>query len=266
MLSPRVARVLGNRLLGAIVACAVIGCERLPSGDADVGPGGRSQHLALSPQQELATGRRAYRQVIDEFRGKVLPDNSNETRRVKAVTDRLIAAAEIEPLQREMLLRIHGYRFEWEEKVLRTSQVNAFCLPAGKIVVFTGILRVAASDDELAAVMGHEMAHALAHHASERVAQEQSGANILRSLSYDRAQESEADHIGLFLMTFAGYEPEQAVDFWQRMQSLESRGRPPEFLSDHPSAEHRVRNLRSWAPKASAAKKAYDAGRIAPRQ
>jgi len=110
------------------------------------------------------------------------------------------------------------------------------------------------------------MAHALAHHGSERVAREESGANILRSLSYDRAQESEADHIGLFLMTFAGYEPEQAVDFWERMDSLESRGRPPEFLSDHPSAAHRIRDLRAWAPKAKAAKRAFDEGRIAPRQ
>ena len=191
MLSSHEVRVPGARFFGAIVGCAAIGlsvpgCERLPPGDANVGPGGRYQHLALTPQQELATGRRAYRQVLDEFRGKILPDNSSEARRVEAVTDRLIAAAEIEPLQREMMLRIRGYRFEWEEKVLRTSEVNAFCLPAGKIVFFTGILRVAASDDELATVMGHEMAHALAHHASERVAQEQSGAGILRSLSYDR--------------------------------------------------------------------------------
>ena len=264
--------VRGARILLAIVCCAsinvaVAGCERPPPGGADVGPGGRPQPLALSPQQELATGRRAYQQVLDELRDRVLPDDSSEDRRVHAVTARLIKAAEIEPLQREMLLRIRGYRFEWEERVVRDAQVNAFCLPAGKIVVFTGLLAVATSEDQLASVLGHEMAHALAHHGSERVAREQSGPNILRSLSYDRAQESEADHIGLFLMTFAGYEPDQAVAFWERMQSMAGgHGRPPEFLSDHPSDEHRVRDLRAWAPKAKAAKKAFDDGRIAPRQ
>ena len=151
MLPSRVARVLGalawlplrSTLLGAIVCCAGIGlsipgCERFPSENANLGPGGRSQPLALTPQQELATGRRAYQQVLDEYRDKMLPDGSAEARRVRAVTDRLIGAAEIEPLQREILLRIRGYRFEWEEKVLRTTQVNAFCLPAGKIVFLPG--------------------------------------------------------------------------------------------------------------------------------
>ncbi len=132
------------------------------------------------------------------------------------------------------------------------------------MVVFTALLPTAENDDQLATVLGHEMAHALAHHASERVAREQSGANILRSLSYARMQESEADHIGLFLMTFAGYEPEQVVAFWERMHSgAGAHGRPPEFLSDHPSDEHRVRDLRAWLPKAKAAKKAFDGGRIA---
>ena len=260
------------RLLWTVICCAVFGvavpgCERLTSrdtaGSPDVGPGGRSQPLALTPQQELATGRRAYQQVIHEFRDAVLSEDNPDARRVNTVSTRLIKAAEIEPLQREILLRVRGYRFEWEERVVRNQQVNAFCLPAGKIVVFTGLLPVASNDDQLATVVGHEMAHALAHHGSERVAREQSGSNILRSLSYDRAQESEADHIGLFLMTFAGYEPDQAVAFWERMHSAAGKGQPFAFLSDHPSDEHRVRDLRAWAPKAKAAKKAFDEGRIA---
>jgi predicted Zn-dependent protease len=131
------------------------------------------------------------------------------------------------------------------------------------VFVFTGILPVIGeSDDRLATVLGHEIAHALAHHASERVARERGGANILRSLSYDRMQESEADHIGVFLMTFAGYDPDQAVALWERMQRGHSS--PPEFLSDHPSDEHRAQALREWVPKARAAKRAYDQGRIAP--
>jgi predicted Zn-dependent protease len=248
------------------VAVAAAGCSR-PGGrpdSPDAGPGGREQPLALSPAKELAVGRRAYQQVMDEMGGRVLPADSPEAVRVRRVTERLTKAAEIEPLQREMLLRVRGYRFEWETNVVRDRQVNAFCLPAGKIFVYTGILPVVGrQDDALAAVLAHEMAHALAHHASERVAREQGGENILRSLSYNRMQESEADHIGVFLMTFAGYDPDQAAAFWERMLRAHGGG-PPEFLSDHPSAEHRVAALREWAPKARAAKKAFDEGRIAP--
>jgi len=109
------------------------------------------------------------------------------------------------------------------------------------------------------------MAHALAHHASERVAREQSGAGVFRSLSYNRMQESEADHVGVFLMAFAGYDPDEAVTFWRRMRAVqEGKGRPPEILSDHPSDERRIHDLRAWAPKARDAKRAYDQGRIAP--
>lgn len=211
-------------------------------------------------------GRRAYGEVMADVRGRTLPDNSAEVHRVRGVMDRIARAAAIEPLQREILLRVRGYRFEWEANVIRDSQVNAFCLPAGKMVVFTGLLPVAANDDQLATVLGHEMAHALTHHASERVAREQTSTNILRSLSYDRLQESEADHVGLFLMTFAGYDPEQAVAFWSRMHNATGQrgGRPPEFLSDHPSDERRIRNLRGWSAQARAAKTAYEEGRVAP--
>jgi len=218
--------------------------------------------LALSPAQELAVGRRAYAEVMGEVHDRTLGDGDAEVRRVRSVMDRIARAAAIEPLQREISLRTKGYRFEWEASVVRDRQVNAFCLPAGKIVVFTGILPVAATDDQLATVLDHEMAHALAHHVSERVARERSATNILRSLSYDRLQESEADHIGLFLMTFAGYDPDQAVLFWERMHAAGVGGRPPEFLSDHPSDEHRARDLRGWIPPARAAKKAFDEGRI----
>src|SRR5207245_347081 len=135
-------------------------------------------------------------------------------------------------------------------------------MPAGKVVVFTGILAVATSDDELATVLSHEMAHALAHHASERVARERSGGNPLSKLKYDRFQESEADHIGVFLMAFADYDAEQAVHFWLRMRQLGEGQEPPEILSDHPSHETRIRNLRAWAPRAKEARKAFDEGRV----
>jgi predicted Zn-dependent protease len=242
----------------------VSGCGPLGGQEeAGAGPGGRTQPLALSPGQELAVGRRAYREVLDEVGDRLLPEYAPEVRRVRGVVGRLAGAATNEPLQREIMLRVRGYQFEWSADVVRDRQANAFCLPAGRMFVFTGILPVAVSDDQLATVLGHEMAHALAHHASERVARENSGASVLRSLSYDRMQESEADHIGVFLMTFAGYDPDQAVAFWERMRTA-AGGSPPEFLSDHPSPEHRTQDLRAWAPKARTAKRAFDEGRIQP--
>jgi predicted Zn-dependent protease len=154
-------------------------------------------------------------------------------------------------------------------------------------------LDVAQTDDQLATVMSHEIAHALAHHANERIARQQmqqqalvaaGGAmgqldpssrdtllgllgvgGRLHDLKFDREQESEADHIGVFLMTFAGYDPDQALVFWERMASLSRRsGRPPEILSDHPSDEHRIAQMREWVPQAKGGKRAYDEGRIAP--
>jgi predicted Zn-dependent protease len=148
--------------------------------------------------------------------------------------------------------------------VIQDNQVNAFCLPGGKIFVFTGILPVAQDDHQLATVMSHEVAHALAHHSSERIAREQSGAGILRSLKYNRDQETEADHIGVFLMTFAGYDPHKAVTFWERMHQRMAGQQPPEFLSDHPSDEHRIEAMKKWVPRAVAGKQAFDRGDIAP--
>jgi metalloendopeptidase OMA1, mitochondrial len=250
----------------AVCLVFVAGCGPMGEDEAarrGEGPGGREQPLALSPAEELNVGRQAYREALNEHRDQILPSSDQRTIRARNVVERLAKASQIEPLQREINLRIRGYTFEWEVTVIRDSQVNAFCLPGGKMVVFTGILPVAETDDQLATVLSHEMAHALAHHGSERVARERSGGNILRKLQYDRYQESEADKIGVFLMPFAGYDPEEAVQFWIRMTRMGRGGQPPEILSDHPSDMTRIRQLRAWAPRAKAAKQAYDEGRIA---
>lgn len=251
---------------GLVLALALLaGCE-FPAGEEEArrgeGPGGREQPLALSPRQELRVGREAYAEVLEKYRGRILPENHPDVQRVKRVVARLAKAAEIEPLRREMNLRTQGYVFDWNVSVVQDPQVNAFCLPAGEIVVYTGILPVAQTDDMLATVLSHEMAHALAHHGSERVAREQAGGGTLTRLRYDRFQESEADHIGVFLMAFAGYDPNAAVDFWKRMERMASGREPPEILSDHPSHETRIQQLREWAPRAAAAKRAFDEGRI----
>jgi predicted Zn-dependent protease len=263
------AGVSRRHATAACAACLVglfVGCG-LPAPEGGEGPGGRHQPLALSPKQELAVGRRAYQEVMSEFRGRILPDGDPRVVRARRIVGRLAKAAELEPLQREINLRVRGYRFDWVVNVIQDKQVNAFCVPGGLMGVFTGIMDLAGPrDDALAAVLSHEMAHALAHHASERVAREQrAGGNILQALSYGRMQESEADHIGVFLMAFAGYDPDEAPKFWRRMaQARGARGGLPEIFSSHPSDESRFRALAGWAPKARAAKKAYDEGRIAP--
>ena len=249
----------------ALVLVAGCGYPVEEGGRRGEGPGGREQPLALTPAEELNVGRRAYREVLSEYRNRTLPPSDQRSVMVRRIVDRLAKAAEIEPLQREINLRIRGYTFEWEVAVVRERQVNALCLPAGKIVVFTGIIDVAANEDQLATVLAHEMAHALAHHGSERVARENTASGIFGSLHYDRYQESEADKIGVFLMPFAGYDPDEAAKFWTRMQQVSRGGEVPEILSTHPSHQTRIEQLRAWAPRAKAAKQAYDEGRVLRR-
>jgi predicted Zn-dependent protease len=256
-------------LMGAALGC---GPPRggAPAPPAGQGPGHREQALALTPRQEYAVGIRAYDEVMEKFHDRMLPPSDPSVQRVRHMVNRIASATRIEPLDREINLRLGGYRFDWEANVIRDEKVNAFCLPAGKVFVFTGILPVAGNDDsQLATVLSHEIAHALAHHASERIAREQqSGGGVfatLGNLRFGREQESEADHIGLFLMTFAGYDPHKAVLFWERMhQRLANAQRPPELLSDHPTDEHRIEAMKRWVPQAIAGKRAYDEGRIAP--
>lgn len=271
-------------LLALVPACGPAG-----PGQGE-GPGHREQPLALTPEQEVALGKQAYEEILSKSH---VVRSGRDVERVRRVGRRIARAAEIEPLQREINLHLRGYEFDWEFNVLEDPHVNAFCLPGGKVAVLTGLLPVTENDDQLATVMSHEIAHALAHHASERIAREQmneralavlngtmasvsrderrlligllGGGYHLRSPAYDRRQESEADHIGLFLMTFAGYDPDQAVAFWERMRALAARRvRPPEILSSHPSDTRRLASIRAWAPQAKGAYRAYREGRIAP--
>ncbi len=259
---PRLAR-----LVGFLTLCVTLwgaGCAPNDQPNrAGQGPGRRPQRLALTPEQENELGRRAYLQVLSESRGHIVPADDPRSRTTTRVMSRLVKAAGIEPLQREINLHVRGYRFDWEVHVVDSKQVNAFCLPGGRMIVFTGLMAVAQNDDQVASVLGHEIAHALAHHANERVARDEFGhVSFLRNKAYDRQQESEADHIGLFLMVFAGYRPEEAIRFWQQMERRSSGGQIPEFLSDHPSGAHRIRDLETWAPQALAGKKAFDEGRV----
>jgi predicted Zn-dependent protease len=238
-----------------------------PDQEGGSGPGHRRQILGLTPEQELELGQKAYRKILDEARQQdaLLPQDSQMVEHVRRVGKRIVQAVQIEPLQREINLHLRGYRFDWQFNVIRNRQVNAFCLPAGRVVVYTGLMRIVDNDDQLATVLAHEIAHALAHHANERITTEESGrVNWLFRQAYDRDQESEADHIGLFLMTFAGYDPDEALVFWQHMARLSRGGQLPEILSNHPSDQRRIEQLRKWIPQAKAAKQAFEQHRIAP--
>jgi predicted Zn-dependent protease len=247
------------------VTCFVSVCLVVSIGSCDLqgqGPGHRDQALAISPSEELEVGRAAAEEVMRKARveasGRGADVVTRAGRRISALTQN-------DALMREINLHVSGRSFDWQYHVIAEDQVNAFCLPGGEIFVFTGLLHVVQSEDELAAVMSHEVAHTLAHHVSERIARERTIGSGILALSYNREQESEADHIGLFLMAFAGYDPEAAVTFWQDMGQRRAKYLAlPEILSDHPSDAHRLQQLQDWVPQAQAAKRAWDEGRVVP--
>ncbi|MFA7061951.1 MAG: M48 family metallopeptidase [Pedobacter sp.] len=176
-------------------------------------------------------------------------------------------------------LREHLSDYKWEFNLVEDKQVNAWCMPGGKVVVYTGILPIARTEAGLAVVMGHEIAHAIAEHGNERMSQgliaQLGGVALSTALStktaatqqlwmtvygvgaqygailpYGRLQESEADHLGLIFMAMAGYDPHEAVPFWERMAAQKGGKAPPEFLSTHPADATRIENIKRLIPKA----------------
>ena len=167
--------------------------------------------------------------------------------------------------------------YQWEYNLILSDEVNAWCMPGGKIVFYTGILPITQNEHGLAVVMGHEVSHALLNHGQQRMSADilqqigavglnifttdksqttqalamtiyGAGSQIFGTLPFSRSHESEADHYGLILMAIAGYNPDEAVPFWQRMSA--GGGGPPEFLSTHPSGDTRIRQLQDWVPEA----------------
>lgn len=248
-----------------ILAAALIFAWQYFSSEKFVNPEtGRKSHVGMSLEQEAALGYLTYRQVLSQSRPI---DSGPEFELVKRVAGRLASAT-----------GQSGAGFEWAVSLIRDEQVNAFCLPGGKIVVYTGILPVAQNEAALATVMGHEMAHATSRHGAQRVLQQNltqialTGVAIsLSDMDYDkqravmgalgagaqfgvlmpfgRQHESEADEVGLMYMARAGYDPQESIRFWRRMDQA-SRAGPPEFLSTHPSHGTRVQQLQALMPKA----------------
>lgn len=234
---------------------------------------GRRQLSLVSDAQMQALSYDAYDQFLKENK---LSRDAQATAMVKRVGQRIQGAVERYMAQNGMSDALDG--FQWEFNLIQDDQVNAWAMAGGKTVVYTGILPVAQNETGLAVVMGHEIAHAIAKHGNERMSQalaQQFGGQTLSALAgsqpgaaqnlllgvygvgsqlgmlkYGRTQETEADHLGLIFMAMAGYNPEAAIPFWERMQAKADGQTPPEFLSTHPSAGTRINNLQKFIPEA----------------
>ena len=250
----------------ALVLFAVYGIYYYFSHQQTVPGTGRKQLVDLSREQEAALGYQSYRQILaqsDVVPGGQLVDTIRDIG--------------------QKLARVTGAQgFNWEFQLIRSNQVNAFCLPGGKVAVYTGLIPVVRNSNALAIVMGHEIAHAIARHGAERMAHQKLlqlgtlaagvavgdmddrtrmtvmgalgvGAQYGIMLPFSREHESEADHLGLLYAAKACFDPEEAPRLWQRMAQA-SGSKPAEFMSTHPSDATRIRQLEAWMPDALAAK------------
>lgn len=235
---------------------------------------GRRQLDLVPSEQIMAMSADQYRRFMSEHE---VVRGTAEARRVQRVGKRISTAVENYLTAHNRSDLVSGYG--WEFNLVRDGSVNAWAMPGGKVAVYTGILPVARDENGLAAVMGHEVAHAVAQHGNERMSQgllaelggmalsvalsqnpSQTrelfmaaygvGAQVGVLLPYSRLQESEADRLGLIFMAMAGYDPKNALAFWQRMAAHAEGGAPPEFLSTHPAHGTRIERIRDYLPEA----------------
>jgi len=259
-----------RRIFGVVLLVAVVwGCAEVPI------TGRQSLHLV--PESELLT--LSLQQYNDVLQKSKLSTDNQKVAMVRRVGNRVAKAA-------ESFLAESGHQdliknFQWQFNLIEDDETaNAWVMPGGKAAVYTGILPFTKDETGLAVVLGHEVGHALANHGNERMSQELlanmggmalsvalnsqpqmtqelamaafgAGASIGVILPYSRLQESEADHIGLILMARAGYDPREAIPFWQRMNKAPG-SRPPELLSTHPAPETRIANIQALIPEAMA--------------
>lgn len=254
-------------LMGEI---GLAGCETNPYT-------GRSQLVMTSVSQEMQMGAQAYNQVKSDPKMRPSQD-PREIEPVKRVAARIVEAA-----KRSKYAEM-AQQFQWEVTVIKDDETaNAFALPGGKMAVYTGIFPMAKTEAGLAAVMGHEVVHALARHGAERMSQGQvakiglqvvggavgmysknpalsqatmaalgAGTQVGVLLPFSRKHESEADYVGILLAADAGYDPRESVALWERMVQVSEGGGPAEFLSTHPSHDTRIEQLKKWMPEAMA--------------
>ena len=260
-----------TRYMGVIMTMILLfmGCAEVPIT--------HRKSLKLMPSSQLLT--LSLRQYDDVLKKSKLSTDQAKVQMVRGVGERIAMSAEafLRDSGREDLIK----NYKWEFNLIEDDKtVNAWCMPGGKVAVYTGILPFTMDETGLAVVMGHEVAHAIAEHGNERMSQALIasmggialevalaqkpqrtrelflaafgvGASVGILLPYSRLHEKEADRIGLVLMARAGYDPREAVPFWERMNEHgKEKGRPPEFLSTHPAPETRIKELQSFIPEA----------------
>ena len=257
--------ILKNSLL-AVALAGLVACETVQTTQGGAVGIDRKQQMLVSSQEMDASASKEYAQVLAQAKGKgLLNRNAAQTQRVKAIANRLIPQTGV--------FRPDALQWKWEVNVLASDETNAWCMPGGKIAVYSGLIdQLKITDDELAAVMGHEIAHALREHARERASQQavansaisigaallgigdvgQQGAQYaymgLMGLPNSRANETEADRIGVELAARAGYDPKAAVTLWQKMSKLGGE-EPMKFMSTHPSSADRIADLTVYAQR-----------------
>lgn len=248
-------------VVGAAMLC-------LPAlAQVQVGNASRMRHLVPAEQLEQSAAQQ-YAQLLQQAKAKgaLVPEGDAQARRLRAIAQRLIPFA--------LRWNERAHQWQWQVALIRSDEINAFCMPGGKIAFYTGILdRLRLSDDEVAMVMGHEMAHALREHAREQMAKNSAtsiglslGAQLLGlgdlgnhaarlggqllSLNFSRSDESDADLVGLEIAARAGFKPQAAVRLWEKMgQASGNNGQRLNFLSTHPSGPQRIRQLQANVPK-----------------
>jgi len=261
-----------RNLVFLLIGISILSCSKVPIT-------GRKQLKLLPSSMMTEMGQSNYATFLKEN-----PAVNPPTRQSFEVTNvglRISQAVEKYMKDNGLSKKIEGYK--WEFNVVDSKDVNAWCMPGGKVVVYTGILPLTKDDAGLAVVMGHEIAHAIAEHGNERMSQElfvqaagvgldiymqkqpQQTRNIFMSaygvgsqlgiLAYSRQHELEGDKLGLIFMAMAGYDPERAISFWQEMAKM-GGNKPPEFMSTHPSDERRIAQIQAFLPEA---KKYYTA-------
>lgn len=257
-------------ILLSIVAMLLVSCGTTST----VPITGRKQNLLVSDEQVLSLSNQQYQEYMKSAK---ISTNATQTAMVKRVGQNL-ANAVVSYLNANGL-GAEVSQYKWEFNLVQDKQVNAFCMPGGKIVVYEGILPVTQDEASLAIVLGHEIAHAVAKHSAERLSnayKQQYGMQILGAVAqgagvsstitqlgtqvlgvgaqawssgFSRKQESEADHMGLIFAAMAGYDPQVAVNFWQRMSSATGGGSSSIF-SDHPTDATRIKQIKGWLPEA----------------
>jgi predicted Zn-dependent protease len=254
-----------------IVLCGLL---LLLAGCSEVAITGRRQFNLVPDTTMNSLGFQAYSEFLSK---NTLSKNYSDSQMVKRVGNRIRKAVEEYCAQNNMSDILQ--RYQWEFNLIEDDQLNAWAMPGGKVVVYTGLLEVTQSEAGLATVIGHEIAHVFAKHGAERMTQslivEMGGMALSKALSnkpaqtknlfmqsyglgtqvgvllpYSRVHENEADHLGLIFMAMAGYNPNEAVNFWQRMSVAKQGSQPIEFLSTHPTDSTRIRNLQELIPKA----------------